>query len=212
LLPEDVAEAAQGGDADIAAFELLAHAMHIDLDGVGIGVILEAEDAFRQGRFCDGLAGALQQHLEHGPLARRQGESVVTERELPAVAVEGEGAQLDQRILLVPRAPELRPDARFQLAQVERLGKIVVGAAVEAGDTAGNAGIGREDQDRDRSTTGPQPAQYLHAAHARQGQIEDHQGIRLRLQGMIGILAVMDAIDHVVVLAQGLGKPVGQLP
>ena len=45
-------------------------------------------------------------------------------------------------------APQQRPDAGEQLAEIERLGEVVVGSGVEAGDAVSCGGSGGEHQDR----------------------------------------------------------------
>src|SRR5215470_12309792 len=132
VAPKHVAEAAQRHDSDVASLELLAHAVNVDLDCIRIHVVIKAEYGLGERALAHGLARMLDQCLQHGVFARRQWQADPAEGELATVAVEGERAIVDGRILPVARPPQLRAYPGLKLAQVERFGEVVVGATVES--------------------------------------------------------------------------------
>jgi hypothetical protein len=69
-------------------------------------------------------------------------------------------------------AAQERVDARQQLAERERLGEVVVGAGVEAGDAILDAAARGEDQDQRRVAGGAQAAQQLAAVLVGKAEVE----------------------------------------
>jgi len=110
-----------------------------------------------------------------------------------------------------PAAPEQGLDARFQLAQLERLGEVVISAQVEATHAVFGAAQRSEDQHGQAAAARPQAAKHLQALHAGQGQVEDQEVIGLGHQHMVGMVASAHHIDRMAALPQGLGQPFGQL-
>ena len=68
-----------------------------------------------------------------------------------------------------------QPDPRHQLGEAERLGHVVVGAAVEGGDRVGDRVAGGEHDDRHPAALGAQLVEDLEAVHAGQADVEHHQ-------------------------------------
>ena len=132
------------------------------------------------------------------------------EREEAGVLVEGKRAEAQLRPECLVGAAQQGTQPRLELLDLERLGQIVVGTRVQAFDPALQRILRGEDQGRRRKTPGADTADDLEAAHPGQGQIDDRQIVFLEIGAFDGGLAVMNAIDHVVVAPQQLGQPFGQ--
>ncbi|ENN84081.1 hypothetical protein RHSP_79045 [Rhizobium freirei PRF 81] len=206
-MAKEVTQAAQRCDLHGAAFELLADAVDVDFDGAGIGEIVEAEDAFRQRGLGDGRACLHDQVFEHGMFARRQRQGFARQIELSRPAVEHQVADGDFRSGPVVAAAHGGAYAGFQLGDLEGLGEIIVGAAVEACDAAIEAGIGCQDDDRHLVAALAQALQYRQSVHFRQRQIEDDDGIGRDFQHVLGVLAVIGDVDDILRLTQRLAEP-----
>ena len=109
------------------------------------------------------------------------------------------------------RAPaHQRPDAGEQLAALERLDQIVVGAAVEALDAVLGVGARGEDQDRDVAL-GADAAADLDAVEPRQAEVE-HDEVGDELLGGVERLHAVGGRAHLVaLLAQRAPQHVGDL-
>ena len=80
------------------------------------------------------------------------------------------------------RAPQHALHARKQLARLEGLGDVVVGAGLEPDDAIDRVGRRRHHDDADAARTLAQPARQHEAVLARQPDIEQHQCGKLALQ------------------------------
>ena len=80
------------------------------------------------------------------------------------------------RVALPRHPPQERPQARLQLAHVEGLDQVVVGAGVEAVDAIGDGVTRGEHQHRHAVAGAAQAATHLEAVHARHAHIE-HDGV-----------------------------------
>jgi hypothetical protein len=86
------------------------------------------------------------------------------------------GAELGAPGRLDGRLPaQHRLDARHQLARVERLGQVVVGAGLEAGDAVHVVALGGEHDDGDAIAGGAQPPADRQPVLAGQHEVEHHQ-------------------------------------
>src|SRR5690606_5628762 len=110
-------------------------------------------------------------------LARGQVDLGAADRQPPRAQVEREvvvGEDVDLRagggVL-----PQPQPHPGQQLLEAERLGDVVVGAALEPGDGVGDRVAGREDDDRGRDAQAADGAQHLEAVDVRQPEVEDQQ-------------------------------------
>lgn len=92
-------------------------------------------------------------------------------------------------------APHQRAQARCELVEVDRLDHIAVGAAVEAAHAVADGVAGGQDQHRQRTAGGTQPAQQLESGQARQPQVEHHGRVGLGLQRQRRRLAVAHPVD-----------------
>ena len=110
----------------------------------------------------------------------------------PASGLSGAGAR---RLM----APQQRGDARHQLTHAERLGEVVVGAALEAEDLVGLGVARRQHQDRRAAVHGAgadRPADG-DAVEIGQHQVEQNQIEALGVGARQGVPAVVDLLDRV---------------
>ena len=140
-----VAEAAQGDDARTGLAEMPAQARHVDLDGVGRDLLVEAEHLRGQAFLGDDAADPGHQRFEDRDLALAQGQDPAGEgRDLAGAVVDQVGAGQD-RVGLAASAPDEGAHPRLELGRVERLGEVVVGAEIEARDPVGHRRPRRQD-------------------------------------------------------------------
>src|SRR5215470_12493345 len=99
-------------------------------------------------------------------------------------------------------------DAREELARVERLGQVVVGAELEADDLVHVLPLGGDHDDRDAGgvRARAQAAAHLEAVHAGEHEIEKDDVRRLRPGEGQAALAVGRDRDLHLVLAEVLGE------
>jgi hypothetical protein len=98
-----------------------------------------------------------------------------------------------------------RANARHQLARIEGLAQVVVGAEFQADDAVDIVAARREHQDR-RCVGRSQLAQYVEATDARQHHVENQNLKLIGLQNFQGIAAVVHALHIEVFGVQILGE------
>ena len=96
-----------------------------------------------------------------------------------------------------------------QLARLERLGDVVVGAGLEPDHPVHGVGRGRHHDDADAARALAQPAREDEAVLARQADVEQHQRRQLALQQLAQGGAAVGAADAEVLLAKVVDQ---QLP
>ena len=117
------------------------------------------------------------EQLEQLVLGARELGEVVADHHAVARAVELELAERERiGIALAIRAAHERAQARLQLAHVERLDEVVVGARVEAVDAVGDGVARREHQDRHAIAGRAQAPADLEAVDVRHADVE-HDGV-----------------------------------
>ena len=99
-------------------------------------------------------------------------------------------------------APQHALHARQQLARLERLGDVVVGAGFQADHPVDGIGRGRHHDDADAAGALAQPARQDEAVLARQADIEQHQRRQLALQELAQRGAAVGAADAEILLAE----------
>jgi hypothetical protein len=87
-------------------------------------------------------------------------------------------------------------DARHQLARVEGLGQIVVGADFQPDDAIHFVALGGQHDDGDRVGRTAQAAADGEAVFARQHQVEHDQVVQLALQRAIHALGIRHGLDR----------------
>ena len=158
----------------------------------------------------EGLARVAHQCLEHREFAGGECDQLAFLRETAQRQVEFEGAEGDglrfqgrrARCFLRRTAAQHRVHARQQLARVERLGQVVVGADLEADDAVDVLHLGGEHDDGRTVAGGAQPAADRQAILARQHQVEDDQVDVLARHQPVQGLAVLGQEDVEAFLAQ----------
>src|SRR6185369_397639 len=135
---DQVAEAAQRPDRRAAADELLAQPRDERLERVGAEVVVEARQLVGEHLLADDASRRRHQLDEDVVLARGELElalrvAVADDEEAADVALEAQPSDLGDIAGAVDAARE-RAQARLELAELEGLAEIVVGAGVEAGD------------------------------------------------------------------------------
>ena len=70
--------------------------------------------------------------------------------------------------------PQDRLDTRHQLSRAERLGQVIVGADLQAGNPIGLFGAGGEHENVDVGAL-PQASRHLHPVHPGQVEVENDQ-------------------------------------
>ncbi len=116
---------------------------------------------------------------------------------------------MDQRLVALAAAQQ-GLHAGLQLDQLERLGQVVVGTQVQALDAFFEAAARRQDHHgrlRACAAARAQAAQHFEAIELGQAQVEDDEGVVLRVQQAVGLLAVGRAFDRQLGVAQGRGQP-----
>src|SRR5439155_3218876 len=103
------------------------------------------------------------------------------------------------------RASQDGADARQQLARVERLAQIVVGAELEPDDTVDVVVLGSEHQDRRRTTRAQTPADRQ-AVLARQHQIENDEVRRHTGERAVGASTVLGHLDGESLALEEIGE------
>jgi hypothetical protein len=98
-----------------------------------------------------------------------------TVRPAAGAQVERDVAGAQERGLDGALVAQARAHAREQLLEAERLGHVVVGAALEPGDLVADVVAGGEDHDRHSLARGAQLAQHRRAVLAGQPEVEDQQ-------------------------------------
>ena len=108
-------------------------------------------------------------------------------------------------------APQQGADARQQLGEFERLGEIVVGTEVEAGDLVGHSGARGQQQNRHGVAARAQLAHDVQAIAPRQHHVEDHHVVARR-QGLAQAgHAVVRDVDLVVLGFEPAADEAGDL-
>ena len=126
----------------------------------------------------------------------------VAAMDLAAGGVEPERADLEHRRALALPAPGERPQPRGQLGERERLGHVVVGAAVEAAHAVLDRVARREHQHGHPVRLRAQAPAGLDAVHPRQHHVE-HDGVVLdRPDAGQRLVPVGRHVDHEALVAQ----------
>ena len=113
------------------------------------------------------------------------------------LGVEPHRPALDLALGMARGAAHLRPHARQQLLHVERLGEIVVGAGVHAGDLVAPPVARREDDDRHVAAGAPPLLENRDAVQLRQADVENDDIVGLGVAEEVAFLAVEGGIDGI---------------
>ena len=105
-------------------------------------------------------------------------------------------------------AADQRPQARDHLLHMERLGDVIIGPGIEAGDLLVPLVAGGENENGRIAPVIAPAAQHGDAVDLRQAEIEDDGIVRLGVAEMVRFLAVGGVIDGIA----GIGQRLCQLP
>ena len=141
-------------------------------------------------------ARMLHQHFEHRVFAGRQGDLLAFAREAARGEVEFENAKAVDLGVAGGRArragwlaaPQHRVHARHQLARVERLGQVIVGAHFQSDDAVHLVALGRQHDDRRPGALRlvvPEAAADRKAVLAGQHQVEHEEVVALARQLLV---------------------------
>src|SRR5690242_13950351 len=161
---------------DRVGAELLPQPADADLDHVRLRVEVVAPDVREQPLAADNLALVQDEVVQEPELPVGERRDDVAELRLPARYVEREQARAhDAAVLTGPPAAQLRPHAREQLVERERLREVVAGAAVEPAQLRLELAARRHDHDRQLRQPVLQLLQDREAVELRKQQVEDDQ-------------------------------------
>src|SRR6185295_10758030 len=124
-LLEAVAEAAHGHDAHAARLELLAQAVHVDLDGVARNFLAPLAQVADELVLGNEASGALQEDFQQAHFARREFDRGAVQLRAAPDLVVGERAMLEQRRPARHAAARKRTHARLEFRELEGLGHVV---------------------------------------------------------------------------------------
>jgi len=183
----------------------------------GLDLVVEAVDGILQNGARHRASLAPQQRLEDQQLPPRQVEIGAANRGGPVAVIEREPADPDDIGGQAAGSPQHRAQTRQQLLDRERLGEIVVGAAVEPGDAVLQLTLRGQHDDRDAT-------QFFRFLHRRENsqtiefghhQIEQDERGRLGTPAgrtAFGVLLFQDlAVVPLLILIPALGGQHGQL-
>ncbi len=150
----------------------------------------------------DHLAGAHEEKLEKPQFARRNFDRYAAGGKAACIEIQRDVAVADDRTAQPGLAPEQDPDARLELADIERLDQVIVGTEVEALHPFFGRAARRQDQHGRPVLPGPHGAQHVEPIHLRQVQVQDDQIEALgRGDGMRGS-AIIHHVDGVATVTQ----------
>src|SRR5688572_2464890 len=175
-----VAEAAQVADRQAGARELAPQPGDVELDCVEADLlVVEREQLFEDALLRHHAAAAPHQDLQHAELAARELQRHAGDAGGAAGGVERHIAVFDHAAALAAAAADQGARARLQLAQVERLHQVVVGADVERADAVLDLAPRGHHQDRRRVLRPAHRLQEIEAGAVWQVDVEDHQVVVL---------------------------------
>src|SRR5690606_36011972 len=184
--------------------------VHEDLDDVRLWVEVEVPHVLEDGGLRDGAAGVAHEVLEEGELARLEVERRAGPGRLAREEVEREGARREAgRLGGAGAAADERLEPGQQLGEGERLGEVVVAAALEAAHAVVQGALRAEDEERRRH---PAPAEVLDEREAvapRQHEVHHGSVVGLVQGEGEGLVAVGGVVHGVAGLAEALADELG---
>ena len=179
-------------------------------DHVGFGLALKAPDPLHQRIRGDFHFRVPHQHLQQleflvGQLLLPEGCGNLISRTVQGQVPEGQSG-----VLLLPLHPGHRPDPGHQFLHFERLGQVIVGAAVQPGDLVIQFGFCRQHDHRHIVPPFPEFLQRRDAVHQGHHDVQ-YDAVVLRRFGVIQhVQSVVHHIHRVIVLLQNRGHCPGQ--
>ena len=175
----------------------------MDIDRPGVAVIVGTPDEAEQALTVEHRALVLGERREQLELLGAELELLTVQRHLAAGAVDAEAVDLDDvRDLPLPLATaEDGFHSRHELARIEGLGHVVVGADLEADDAVDVVTAGGEDDHRHVAGLADLLADGQ-AVHLRHHYVEDDEVRAHRLRPLERLLAVRRGLDPEALVVQ----------
>ena len=189
------------------AIELAPQPLHVDVDDVRQRIVVLVPDVLGDVRAADDVARAADEVFEEGVFLGGEQHVGVADAHLAAARVDRERADrqpLGQQRL--PPAADERAQPREQLAEVERLHQVVVGAAVQPFDARLHGVARGHHEDRHRAARFADRAADGEAVAHRQHDVEDHRVVVGGADLEDGGVAVAGDVHGVGLLAQPFGQ------
>ena len=150
------------------------------------------------------------QHLEQGELTAGERQRFLVAGKGARTQVEPERAELYDGAVGFRRAGQCgrrlaaqhRLDTRRELAWIERLGQVVVGAHFEADDAVHFVTLGGEHDDGQHFTLGPQAPANGKAVLVGHHEVQHHQVVTLSREGSVHGGAVGHCIDGITLFTE----------
>jgi hypothetical protein len=180
--------------------QLPPEVMHVHVDRVALDLLAPRIEPFDELFAREHATRVEHQLMQHRELARLQFDWRTAERDLAGCWIELEPTASENRRRLAARSPHERAQARGELAQVDRLDYIVVGAAIEPLDAIFDSVARGEHEHRSRAAPRAQLLQEIEAAETRQAEVEHYGRVVVGGKGELGF----DAVPRVVDVEPGL--------
>jgi hypothetical protein len=176
-----VADTGHGGDQPWLA-EPLAQGRDGDAYGVGKRVRVLIPCPLQEHFGADDTAFGRHEDLEHGELLAGQRDVAAVAVDLAPERVQPQTGELEHRWPAVGSSPIERPEPHHQLAQLERLGEVIVSTKLEAGGLVIEPVSGGEHQDRHPGAGGQDASGNLVAGRPRDVAVEDGEVVGVDAQ------------------------------
>src|SRR5215469_16471057 len=152
LLGDQIADASQCVDLHSSSGmgQLLAQPVHIDFDRVRPGFLRQPIEIVCQHRLRDDASTAAQQKFEDSDLARRKEYRLIPDKGLAGRRIEGDVAELQSHTEKIARSPQQRLQPCDEFLEGKGLDEVIVGTALQAGDSVFHAAARGQDQHRGR--------------------------------------------------------------
>src|SRR5512132_2525975 len=192
--------------------ELVAQVAHVDLDDVGVALELVVPDVLDDLPLGHGLAPAAEQELQQGELAGGQLDLGLAPPGPLGRRVQAQVAGLEHGRPLSGAAPQQGPQPGHQHRVRERLGQVVVGAAVEGLDLVQLALLGGQHQDRGPDAVAAQGRAQPVAVDPGQHDVQDDHVVGVLAGHPQPVGAVQGHVDREPLGGQPVAEPGGQPP
>src|ERR1700722_13019654 len=206
-LGDPVADAPDGLDPHSSAGQLGPQPGQVDVDGVGAeGVGLVVPDVLRDRAAVYHVGRPAHQDLQDAELGAGQRGSLAADQHLAGGRVELDLTDHHPGRLADLGAALQRPQPGQQLAEVERLDEVVVGARAQPGGPVRGRGPGGQHQHRRAGACPAQPGQQVQAGQPGHPPVKHHDLVGVEAQVVRRGLAVGHQIYDVALLPQAAGQ------
>src|ERR671916_1357134 len=182
-----------------APIQLVAQVADVDVDYVGAGVERVIPDGGEDLLPTHDLPRVAHEVLEQGELAAREVHLLLPAPDPVREEVDLEIPHLYPRSLRLVGAAHEGPHPRHQLLEVEGLGQVVIGSAVQSPDLVAHLVAGGEHQDGKPRAARSDAPQHLLAVHPRQHDVQQDEVHRLVGGHDHAVVAVVHANGPVAV-------------